>query len=112
MKRWKEAQYRFPPYQYRREFCLQDAEHHLRLLDSSERELLMGFGAGHTEPAMSASEAKQSPTAYEDKRLSLIGDSFAMVSFAWVNVPSLLSNAASGAIDVAAGAIRGLRPSC
>lgn len=52
-----------------------------RLLDSSERELLMGFGPGHTATCMSASTQKKSKVKYEDIRKSLIGDSFSILSF-------------------------------
>ena len=51
-------------------------------MDSSERELLLGFGAGHTSTCRSASDAKGNWTAFEDSRLSLAGDSFAISSFA------------------------------
>lgn len=51
------------------------------MLDSSERELLLGFGAGHTAPCLAASEAKKNFENYEDQRKSLAGDSFAILSF-------------------------------
>ena len=81
-QRWEEAQYRFPPYQYQDQYLLWHPEKGTRLLDSSERELLLGFGAGHTMTCRSASTAKQNWTDFEDSRLSLCGDSFAIASFA------------------------------
>lgn len=60
--------------------------HHLdappRTLDSTERELLLGLGPGHTSTCRAASVAKANWTAYEDSRKSLCGDSFAVSSFA------------------------------
>lgn len=52
-----------------------------RLLSAVERELLLGYGFGHTRSCMSASERKQNQTAYNDLRLSLLGDSFSIYSF-------------------------------
>ena len=48
----------------------------VRYLNSNEHEQLLGYGWGHTLPAMSASQAKSSGRSYEDERLSLLGDSF------------------------------------
>lgn len=52
-----------------------------RLLNADERELLLGYGRFHTRRAMSASEVKSNATAFEDKRLSMLGDSFSIYSF-------------------------------
>ena len=82
--RWESDQYRFPPYQYKLANLLQSPDGSVRYLNSSERELLLGFGYQHTHFAMSASEAKGHPTAFEDKKLSLCGDSFSMLSFGWI----------------------------
>ena len=41
----------------------------------------MGYGAGHTALALSASVAKQQPVYFEDERCSLVGDSFCICSF-------------------------------
>ena len=82
LRRWQTDEYKFPPYQYGPQFLLTHSSEPARLLDSSERELLLGFGAGHTNTCLSASEAKQSLTRFEDVRKSLCGDSFAILSFA------------------------------
>ena len=74
----------FPPYQYAEKFLLRSPGQPCRLLDSSERELLMGFGPGHTATCLSASEMKKSYTEYEDIRKSLVGDSFSVFSFALI----------------------------
>ena len=54
----------------------------VRTLDASERELLLGFGSGHTASCMAASQMKQNLSEYKDVRKSLCGDSFAIISFA------------------------------
>ena len=81
LRRWEEHDFMFPPYQFGEQYLLHQANQEPRLLDSSERELLLGYGAGHTATCMSASTAKRSKRAYEDARLTLCGDSFSMVSF-------------------------------
>ena len=53
-----------------------------RVLDSSERELLLGFGPGHTASCLAASEVKKSHRDFEDIRCPLCGDSFSVASFA------------------------------
>ena len=80
--RWKTHRFRFPPYQYKSQYLIWDDRiQSCRLLNSDERERLMGLGSGHTQVCFSASKAKANKSAYEDERLSLIGDSFAIPSF-------------------------------
>ena len=82
LKRWQADDFRFPPYQYQSRFLVWKQQK-WRLLDADERELLSGFGWGHTKLCMPASEIKKDPQAYEDERKSLIGDSFNMISFVY-----------------------------
>ena len=84
IQRWESDQFRFPPYQYKLGNLLQTLDGSVRYLNAAERELLLGFGYQHTHFAMSASETKNSGTVFEDKKLSLCGDSFSMLSFGWV----------------------------
>lgn len=82
LMRWRQDQFRFPPYQYRNCYMVvNQATGGLRYICASEREQLLGYGWGHTLPAFSASTAKGSKRAYEDERLSLLGDSFPVNSF-------------------------------
>ena len=46
-QRWRDDQFRFPPYQYSPNFLVVHPRHPPRVLDGSERELLLGFGAQH-----------------------------------------------------------------
>ena len=78
--RWQADQYRFPPYHYLPQFVIWKGDQ-WRLTNSSERELLLGYGWNHTRVCMSASDIKRSAQAYEDERLSLLGDSFSIYSF-------------------------------
>ena len=81
-QRWRADNFRLPPYQYHEKFIFTHAESgRWRRPNASEKELLMGYGWGHTELCMSASEIKKSKIHYEDTRQSLIGDSFAIGSF-------------------------------
>ena len=81
-QRWAEDQFRYPPYQHKEQYLVFDEGlGRCRLLDAAERERLMGYGAGHTSLAYSASMAKQQEVALEDERCSLVGDSFCIFSF-------------------------------
>ena len=80
ISRWQADEYRYPPYQYHLKYIIRNGEK-WRLLNASERELLLGYGLGHTLLAMSASEVKRFPVEFEDKRSSLLGDSFSIYSF-------------------------------
>lgn len=84
ISRWQSDEFRFPPYQYSLRFMLTDHTGRLRYLDSQERELLLGLGLDITKFCFSASETKGHPTEYWDKRLSLLGDTFSMLSFGWL----------------------------
>ena len=82
ISRWESDWYRYPPYQYRSPYLVwDDSLGSCRLLNARERETLMGLGAGHTDLAYSASDAKQHQQQFEDEKCSLIGDSFAIPSF-------------------------------
>ncbi len=78
--RWTADQYRYPPYQYKSQYILYSDEK-WRLIDASERELLHGYGWGHTCLCLSASDIKKDLQAYEDLRCSMVGDSFSIYSF-------------------------------
>ena len=78
--RWQADQYRFPPYHYLPQYVIWNGDQ-WRLTNSSERELLLGYGWGHTRVCLSASDIKRSYQNYEDERLSLLGDSFSIYSF-------------------------------
>ena len=80
ISRWRSDEYRYPPYQYKQQYLLTRGRS-WRLLSPPERELLLGYGIGHTRSCLSASEAKGQEQRYEDLRCSLLGDSFSIYSF-------------------------------
>lgn len=84
INRWRSDEYRFPPYQYSRKYMLRNGEGLLRYLDAQERELLLGLGLDATKFCASASASKSHPVDFWDKRLSLLGDTFSMLSFGWL----------------------------
>eukprot|EP00438_Fugacium_kawagutii_P017668 Skav201285 [mRNA] locus=scaffold2058:294887:297451:+ [translate_table: standard] len=84
LERWRSDDFRFPPYQYKQRNLVINSHGQLRYLSPLERERLLGMGAGATAFCFSASRIKQHKTDYVDKRLSLLGDGFAMISFAWI----------------------------
>ncbi len=84
INRWRSDEFRFPPYQYALKFLLVNTEGQLRYLNAQERELLLGLGLDATKFCFSASASKSHPVDFWDKRLSLLGDTFAMLSFGWL----------------------------
>ena len=79
---WRANAFRFPPYQFSPQYLVSCPGKPDRVLDCTERELLLGFGAGHTATCRSASDIKKSQVSYFDMRDTLCGDSFAIPSFA------------------------------
>lgn len=80
LARWKSENFKFPPYHYLSQYIIWVGDK-WRLADSTERELLLGYGFGHTRLAWSASQIKQSAAKFENTRLSLLGDCFSIYSF-------------------------------
>lgn len=78
--RWVSEDFKYPPYQFKGQYILWKGST-WRLLNGGEREILQGYGCGHTSLCMSASSIKKSLQSYEDLRCSLIGDSFSVHSF-------------------------------
>ena len=86
-ERWAADNYKYLPYQYKDPYVIW-SEKGWRLLESSERDLLHGYGWEHTALCWSASDIKRDPQGFEGQRCSLIGDSFSVFSFvifAWAS---------------------------
>ena len=79
-RRWREDSFRYPPYQYSEQFLI-TTDNSWRLLNATEKELLLGYGFNHTAVAWSASKAKQNPVGFSDCRHRLLGDCFSCYSF-------------------------------
>lgn len=80
LDRWFQDSYRYPPYHYQQQFLFTSPTS-WRLVNANEKELLLGYGMGHTAVAWSASKQKQNPVGYSDARNSYLGDSFSIYSF-------------------------------
>ena len=80
--RWQEDCHRFPPYQYRRVFCLENRRGEVRLPSVEEREVLMGFPKGYTAHCLP--KGQRHGTSWMDERLSLIGNSWCVFVIAWL----------------------------
>ena len=80
LSRWEADSFRYPPYQYGDGYIIKGGGK-WRLLNSEEKELLMGYGYKHTALAWSASKIKQNERGYTDARHSYLGDSFSIFSF-------------------------------
>lgn len=80
LNRWRDDSFRYPPYHYQPQFVITSAES-WRLLNASEKELLLGYGYNHTLVAWSASKQKSNPVGFSDARNSYLGDSFSIFSF-------------------------------
>eukprot|EP00435_Cladocopium_sp_Y103_P069428 s503_g33.t1 len=100
LARYQADQFRFPPYHYLPRFLFWKNDK-WRLANSSEKELLLGYGYGHTSLCYSASKIKQSKVKYEDERLSLLGDSFSVYSFVIAAAGATLLFQRSGSMELA-----------
>lgn len=82
IERWQADQLRFPPYQYRRQFTLQNKHGETRIPDISEREVIMGFPRDYTMQCMP--KAAQGTQNHLDTRLSLIGNTWNVTVITWL----------------------------
>jgi hypothetical protein len=82
ISRWQADLHRFPPYQYKVEHCLVNRANQLRVPDVSERELMMGFPLNYTAPC--APKGQRKGEAYNDLRLTLLGNSWSVPVVSWL----------------------------
>ena len=82
VNRWQQDSHRFPPYQYRRVFCVENRRGEVRLPSVEEREVLMGFPKGYTAHCLPKGQRRG--TDWTDERLSLIGNSWCVFVIAWL----------------------------
>ena len=93
VRRWEQDKYRFPPYQYLPCNCLVNKHGHYRLPSISEREFIMGLPVGYTQ--MCAPKSQRKSSECNDKRLTLVGNSWAVPIVAWL-IGQLLSSRGVG----------------
>lgn len=82
VSRWKDDCHRFPPYQYRDQHCVVNKAGTLRVPNSSERELLLGFPLHYTSMCLPKAERKS--CAYNDCRLTLLGNTWSVPVISWL----------------------------
>ena len=79
---WADDLHRFPPYQYQFKFRVQDKHQNTRLLSCEEREVVMGFPKGYSTACYP--KGQQKTQAWQDERLTLIGNSWNVFVVAWM----------------------------
>eukprot|EP00438_Fugacium_kawagutii_P030713 Skav213067 [mRNA] locus=scaffold364:748159:750546:- [translate_table: standard] len=74
--RWRDDQFRFPPYVYEEKYLLLDENERLVKVPAFSRELLMGFPANHTKKLDRELFKNTSKEEEEDIRQAALGNSF------------------------------------
>eukprot|EP00438_Fugacium_kawagutii_P036535 Skav217626 [mRNA] locus=scaffold2172:789307:792972:+ [translate_table: standard] len=85
LQRWEADEYRFPPYQYKLCHSLVNSKNELRLPTVQEREVMLGFPPQYTAACMA--KGQRSSASYNDTRLSLVGNSWAVPVVACLLAP-------------------------
>eukprot|EP00438_Fugacium_kawagutii_P000699 Skav220040 [mRNA] locus=scaffold2981:259455:271618:+ [translate_table: standard] len=80
--RWRADNHRFPPYQYQQTCGVVNAKGEWRTPSVSEREAVLGFPVGYTK--MCVAKTYQKGVDFENKRLSLLGNSWHVGVIAWL----------------------------
>ena len=115
LERWRQDQYRFPPYQYCVSNCLVNKHGVYRIPDVSERELMLGFPLNYTAGCFP--KTKRKGEVYVDCRLTLLGNSWSVVVVScllsqlfarlgfipWRTPQEILDRSASGGCPTAQG---------
>ena len=83
LNRWRSDRFRFPPYQYKPQHLVWRPKGGGRVPSIAERERALGFPIGYTAHTGPKEQIKSQPQQHEDKRLSLLGNtwSVAVVAF-------------------------------
>eukprot|EP00435_Cladocopium_sp_Y103_P057709 s1098_g20.t1 len=80
--RWVNDRHRFPPYQYTTKNLVINKHDEVRLPDIEEKEFMMGFPVGYTQPCVP--KASKGTQEHQDVRHSLIGNSWCVPVVAWL----------------------------
>ena len=80
--RWQVDRHRFPPYQYAKRNCVQNAKGEVRLPTIREKEYLLGFPVGYTVPCCPKSQ--RGSTDYLDRRQTLLGNTWSVPVVSWI----------------------------
>ena len=76
LERWRQDNHRYPPYQYKPEFCLHHSNGDVRVASISEREVILGFPLDHTQHCLP--KGQRVGHAYDDLRKTLLGNSWSV----------------------------------
>ena len=79
---WEGDDFRFPPYQYRKVFRVQNSQGESRLVNVREREAILGFPVGYTSRCMPKSQSGSREC--QDCRLTLLGNSWNVTVIVWL----------------------------
>eukprot|EP00438_Fugacium_kawagutii_P033542 Skav210141 [mRNA] locus=scaffold268:21657:25180:+ [translate_table: standard] len=82
VERWKNDWHRYPPYQYRDCHLVRNRQGQLRLPSAAERECILGFPRDFT--MASFAKAQQGSFEHEEKRLTLLGNTWCVPVVAWL----------------------------
>lgn len=82
LDRWEKDCFRYPPYQYANKYVLRNRKSETRLACAEERECVMGYPRGYT--LQCAPKQWQGSQWHEDLRCTLIGNSWNIVTVAWL----------------------------
>ena len=82
LSRWRQDSFRFPPYQYCAQHCVQNKAGDLRVPSIEEREVIMGLPRNYSFLCMG--KQAQGSVAHIDCRLSLVGNSWNVTVVAWI----------------------------
>jgi len=83
LQRWRDDEFRFPPYQYLEKYLIEDMNGVLATPDSAERERLLMYPVGITKEVLTAKE-RHNKARYEDERLCSVGEGFHCGAVAWL----------------------------
>ena len=76
LARWREDSHRYPPYQYKAEYCVHHASGGVRVASVTEREVILGFPANYTEQCLPKSQRQGE--GWSDLRKTLLGNSWSV----------------------------------
>ena len=78
---WEEDSFRFPPYQYQHKYQVWKGSSH-RLVNTEERETILGFPRGYTTQCVPKSQQKT--IEHDDLRKTLLGNSWSVTVVSWL----------------------------
>eukprot|EP00435_Cladocopium_sp_Y103_P074163 s689_g47.t1 len=76
VERWKQDSHRYPPYQYKPEYCVHHKTHECRVPSILEREVVLGFPAHYTAQCVAKSERRAEWV--NDVRKTMLGNTWSV----------------------------------